>query len=132
MQIIPGSHRTGTVHHERNPASHLVLDQEIPDDLIEHDKVVTLDLKAGEMSLHDDALLHGSQANTSSRRRAGLTMRFCPTDVKCDLAVWPTFESYPARGVDRFNLNPVGAVPAGEGFPVRKFQHSSEFSPTMA
>lgn len=132
MQIIPGSHRIGKVQHERNTASHLVLDQEIPDDLIDQDKAVTLDLKAGEMSLHDDALLHGSQANTSTRKRAGLTVRFCPTNVKCDLAVWPTFESYPARGTDRYNLNPVGAVPAGEGAPVRMFQHSSEFTPATA
>ena len=26
-------------------------------------------------------------------------MRFVPTAVKCDLAVWPTFESMMARGV---------------------------------
>ena len=55
-------------------------------------------------------------------------MRFCPTEVKCDLNVWETFESYPARGTDDQNLNPRGPVPTGEMFPVRKFQHSSEFS----
>ncbi len=86
-----------------------------------------MDLKAGEMSLHDDALLHGSLANTSPNKRAGLTMRFCPTEVKCDLNVWETYESYPARGTDRFKHNPVGAIPASEGHPVRMFQHSSEF-----
>ena len=128
MQLVPGSHRQGNIHHDMNDAAHLVLDQEVPDDLIDHDKVVTMDLKAGEMSLHDDGLLHGSLANQSDRMRAGLTMRFCPTNVKCDLSVWPTFEAYAARGTDTFNLNPAGPIPAGELFPVRKFQHSSEFA----
>ena len=127
MQIIPGSHRQGSVHHDKNDADHLVLNQEIPAELIDQEKIVTMDLKAGEMSLHDDALLHGSLANTSPNKRAGLTMRFCPTEVKCDLNVWETFESYPARGTDRFNHNPVGAIPIAEGHPVRMFQHSSEF-----
>jgi hypothetical protein len=48
--------------------------------------------------------------------------------VKCDLSVWPTFETYMARGTDRFQHNPVGVIPTGEGYPLRKFQHSSEFA----
>ena len=127
MQIIPGSHKEGSVHHDKNDADHLVLNQEIPAELIDQDKIVTMDLKAGEMSLHDDALLHGSLANASPNKRAGLTMRFCPTEVKCDLNIWETYESYPARGTDRFNHNPVGTIPKAEGHPVRMFQHSSEF-----
>ena len=80
------------------------------------------------MSLHDDGLVHGSVANASNRIRAGLTMRFCPTDVTCDMDAWPTFEATMARGVDEHRLNPVGKVPAGEGFPVRRGQASSEFA----
>ncbi|MEZ5738219.1 MAG: phytanoyl-CoA dioxygenase family protein [Burkholderiaceae bacterium] len=36
-------------------------------------------LSAGQMSLHDVYLLHGSEANTSPRSRRGMTMRFMPT-----------------------------------------------------
>ena len=86
-----------------------------------------MDLKAGEISLHDDSLLHGSGANTSGRVRCGLTMRFSPTEVKADLDVWPTFEASMVRGVDRYGHNPVAEPPTGNGFPVRKFQPSSEF-----
>ena len=39
-------------------------------------------LKAGEASVHSDLLLHGSEANTSDRRRCGLTLRFTPGDVR--------------------------------------------------
>jgi len=127
MQIVRASHNSGKFEHHTNTAPNLVLDQEIHNSLIEPDKVVTLDLKAGEISLHDDGLLHGSGANSSDRLRAGITMRFSPTNVVCDLNVWPTFEAYSARGEDHFNFNPTGIPPSGESFPVQKFQHSSEF-----
>jgi len=39
-------------------------------------------LKAGEMSMHSDLLLHGSLANESDRRRCGLTLRYCAADVR--------------------------------------------------
>lgn len=128
MQIVRGSHATGTLRHHTNDAPNLVLDQEVDADLIDTDNIVTMDLAAGEISLHDDGLLHGSGANNSDRIRAGITMRFCPTEVVCDRDVWPTFEAYMARGVDHFGHNPAGPVPAGEAFPVRKFQHSSDFA----
>jgi len=127
MQVVRGSHRDGPFTHHINDASHLVLEQEVSQDQIDADRIVTLDLKAGEISLHDDGLLHGSGPNNSDRVRCGMTMRFCPTEVKCDLSVWPTFEAYMARGTDRHRLNPVGPMPTGEHYPVKKFAHSSEF-----
>ena len=43
------------------------------------------ELKAGEVSLHSDLLLHGSEANHSDRRRCGLTLRYCAADVRAGL-----------------------------------------------
>lgn len=37
---------------------------------------VPLEMKAGSMSIHDSYVLHGSEPNTSSRRRAAYTMRY--------------------------------------------------------
>jgi ectoine hydroxylase-related dioxygenase (phytanoyl-CoA dioxygenase family) len=128
MRVVRGSHKQGTFDHHTNDAAHLVLDQEVAASQFDAADIVTLDLKAGQISLHDDGLLHGSEANLSDRVRAGITMRFCPTNVVCDLDVWPTHEAYLARGKDIYDLNPKGAIPMGEQFPVRKFQHSSEFA----
>ncbi|MGB0439055.1 MAG: phytanoyl-CoA dioxygenase family protein, partial [Paracoccaceae bacterium] len=50
-------------------------------------------LRAGQMSLHADMLVHGSQANTSDRRRCGLTLRYCPPQVRITDPDW-------ARGVE--------------------------------
>jgi len=127
MQIVKGSHKKSIVSHHTNNAPHLALTQEADADTIDHDEIVTINLKAGEISLHDDGTLHGSGANISDRIRSGITMRFCPTNTKCDLDVWPTFEAYLARGIDTYNLNPTGPRPTSEMFPVRKFQHSSDF-----
>ena len=72
---------------------------------------VQFKLKAGEVTLHDDRAAHGSPANPSSRRRAGLTMRYSGTNVKNDLSVNPNFKTYLCRGVDEFGFNPVGVRP---------------------
>jgi len=78
------------------------------------DSAVSLNLKAGQISIHDDKLVHGSPANHSNRRRAGLTIRYSSTIVKCDLSINPHFKTYLCRGVDRYKHNPIGAVPTQE------------------
>ncbi len=56
------------------------------------------ELKAGEISLHSDLLLHGSGLNTSDRRRCGLTLRFCAASVRAELD-WNR-EGVIVRGID--------------------------------
>ena len=50
-------------------------------------------LKAGQISLHADMLVHGSLANQSDRRRCGFTLRYCPPEVRIVDPEW-------ARGVE--------------------------------
>ncbi len=127
MEIVRGSHTQGRFEHHVNEDPRYALEQEVSDSQIDRDKIVPLTLNAGEISLHDDGLLHGSPANNSDRIRAGMTMRFCPTEVKCDLSVWPTFETTMMRGIDEYRHNPVCKAPTRDHYPVKKFQHSSEF-----
>ena len=127
MKVVSGSHKMGRFVHKKNTAKNLVLDQEVSFDQLDETKIVSLNLKAGQISLHNDALLHGSEANNSDRRRCGVTMRFSPTNVKGDLKIWPFFETQLARGVDEFNLNPVAQIPRGEATPQKMFSFSHEF-----
>ena len=127
MRVVKGSHIQGAFMHHTNKASNLVLDQEVYNDQIKQDDIISLNLKAGEISLHNDALLHGSETNISNNRRCGLTMRFSPVNVKADLSVWPHFEGQLVRGIDIYKLNPIAPIPRGEAVPTSKFQHSSEF-----
>ncbi len=129
MKVVSGSHKKGSngFKHHTNNASHLVLDQEVSEDQIDKDNIVYMDLKAGEISLHNDALLHGSDPNNSDRRRCGITMRFSPTNVKGDLNEWPFFETQLARGIDSFKLNPIAQIPRGEATPIKRFCYSKDF-----
>ena len=128
MKIVKGSHKQGMFKHKINKAKNFVLIHEVSVDQLTQNDVVSLNLKAGEISLHDDGLLHGSEANNSDRRRCGVTMRYSPTNVKVDLSIWPHFETQLARGVDDFKHNPIAEIPRGEGTPIKKFQYSREFA----
>ncbi len=58
-------------------------------------------LKAGQISLHADMLVHGSLANTSDRRRCGLTLRYCPPEVRITDPDWAKgVEAIICRGSD--------------------------------
>lgn len=111
MKVIPGSHKAGLLKHSRSSDTDSVLTLECERGQFREDTAVSLNLKAGQISIHDDKLVHGSPANHSDRRRAGLTIRYSSTVVKCDLSVNPHFKTYLCRGVDVYKYNPVGSVP---------------------
>jgi len=81
MRFIAGSHHHGHMtFRPSNPDEHNVLNQTI-DNPEQYGQPVDDCLKAGEASLHSDLLLHGSEANTSTRRRCGLTIRYAAAEV---------------------------------------------------
>jgi non-heme Fe2+,alpha-ketoglutarate-dependent halogenase len=111
MQVIPGSHKAGLLKHSRSSDTDSVLTLECEGGQFREDQAVSFNIRAGGISIHNDKLVHGSPANRSDRRRAGLTIRYSTTEVKCDLSVNPYFTTYLCRGVDRYKHNPVGTVP---------------------
>ena len=85
MRYIPGSHHLGHLTYTLSEGDEAnVLNQTVAgaDTLGEP---VNVELKAGEISIHSDLLLHGSEANQSHRRRCGLTLRYCPAIVRAGL-----------------------------------------------
>ena len=83
LQIIPRSHLNAQVPFSKSTAEeHNVLNQTVTNPERYGDSAVTLELKAGQISLHSDWLLHGSEPNNSNRRRCGLAMRFLSSDVR--------------------------------------------------
>ena len=101
MEFIPRSHNQGVLNW-RKPAGNVVavLDREIVD-ASSMAKPVYNNLRAGQISLHADMLAHGSKPNNSSRRRCGLTIRYCPPDVGFSDERWSKgIESIVCRGVD--------------------------------
>ncbi|MEM7231516.1 MAG: phytanoyl-CoA dioxygenase family protein [Planctomycetota bacterium] len=85
MQFIPQSHTQGHIEfRESGSEENNVLNQTV-DDVERFGEAIHVELAAGEISIHSDLLLHGSPANTSRRRRCGLTLRYCAADVKAHL-----------------------------------------------
>jgi non-heme Fe2+,alpha-ketoglutarate-dependent halogenase len=85
MRYIPGSHHLGHLTYtlsENDEAN--VLNQTVTE-AETLGEPVNVELNAGEISIHSDLLLHGSEANQSSKRRCGLTLRYCPAMVRAGL-----------------------------------------------
>jgi len=94
VTFIEGSHRLGRIPWQPTDAEHHLLTQEIPDAelLGPH---TTAELRAGEASLHSDLTVHGSRGNASTRRRAGLALRFVGADAEC---LGPMINGYRMNG----------------------------------
>ena len=85
MRFIPGSHWFGYLTYKLSEGDeHNVLNQTV-ESAEQFGEPVDVVLKAGEVSMHSDLLLHGSEANNSNRRRCGLTLRYCVADVRAYL-----------------------------------------------
>ena len=111
MQVLPGSHKSQIVEHRRDTDADSVLGLVADTTGFDLKDVRSVHLKPGQISIHDDKLLHCSPANPSARRRAGFTIRYSPNRVVCDLAVNPHFRIYQARG-EQCTHNPAGPAPS--------------------
>ena len=81
MEVYAGSHTYGLIDYEVSGAdSGNVLDQSVRNPE-QYGRLLATPLRAGQMSVHSDLLVHGSLPNNSDRRRCGLTLRYCPADV---------------------------------------------------
>ena len=116
MCFLPGSHRQGRMAWQRR-TENVVLELEVKDaeTLGEAQPLI---LKAGELSLHTDLLIHGSAGNTSAHRRCGLTIRYVPCDVwvKDDTYISWTQSAVHCRGTDVSGRWPNNPRPDREEF----------------
>lgn len=81
LWVIPGSHRTGIVHHEDwfigdRP------DKQVPDASIDRENETPIVMPAGSCSFHHSVLLHRSAANTSDRPRRGMAVHYMSSKSK--------------------------------------------------
>ncbi|MEE2717551.1 MAG: phytanoyl-CoA dioxygenase family protein [SAR324 cluster bacterium] len=89
MRVIPGSHKNGLLGHRTRDDEGAALNQELSPD--EYDVSLARDvvLRAGQVSLHDVFLVHGSCANTSGQPRTGLVYRYMPGTSHYDRSTPP-------------------------------------------
>lgn len=119
MRVIPGSHLHGEIPSVRSKGEEQnVLSQTVVEPEKWGSKPISIELEAGQVSMHSDLLLHGSEPNPSNRRRCGLTMRFAPPEVR---RLHPDFAGpyIIARGSD-----PSGHWPAATRPPALDIPHA--------
>lgn len=86
MRFIPGTHDKGAMKVQDTGAEAVFHKETANAEAL--GTPFTNSLKAGQISLHADMLVHGSQANESNRRRCGLTLRYCPPEVTITDPAW--------------------------------------------
>ncbi len=99
MRVVPETHKQKFKHFEqKNDRVQLGSGLTIVEDISE-DKIVNLELKAGQISLHHVNIAHSSQSNKSNSPRIGFAMRFINTKIRQTL---PHFDVVLARGQDNY------------------------------
>ena len=79
LRVIPGSHAARVTHpHLTEERTDLALQQRMADDSFDERLAVDVELQPGQMSMHDVFMIHGAKPNRSTRRRAGVALRYMP------------------------------------------------------
>ena len=114
LRVVPGSHKgKQNFEHAQSDREELVLNRYVDDPAVDGSKAVDVELEAGQFSLHDVYLVHGSNPNTSGKRRAGVSIRYMPATSRLDRKMfetgarsgyfvnWETRPLWLLRGIDR-------------------------------
>ena len=121
MKFIPGSHHHGQIPSQPSDVEeHNVLNQTVsrPEDWGEN--AVNVELKAGQISIHSDLLLHGSEPNLSTTDRRGLTLRYMPSDVQCtDSNFGKNRRAFQCLGTNPEKHWSIVSPPVGEAIPLK-------------
>lgn len=110
MKVIPRTHNTGhkgfSDYEPVDTATNVFATEILPAQR-KDENAVYIELQPNHCSLHDARLMHGSDTNTSAKRRCGWTLRFCPANVVLNPERHETFVIYQARGRNLAN-QPLG------------------------
>lgn len=119
LRVVPGSHKTDYAEVRDNTEVESVLGQEISVE-VDESQAVDVVLAPGDVEVHHPAIVHGSNANTSPRRRCGLTIRYIPTSTRITADEQPYPSSFHLRGAPGVNAyQPRPRYVPGESMPFR-------------
>ena len=120
MRVIPGTHQDGLMEHTSSDDEGLALNQGLAG--VDESQARDVELEPGQFSLHDAMLVHGSNANTSGKRRCGYAIRYMPATSLFDRSIAPT--RIARNQVIDFSQRPIwlvrGEDRAGNDFSVGK------------
>jgi len=113
MRVIPGTQHERLLTEEeleKHDDGTNVLGSGMHVDELDEAKAVDVELKAGDVSVHHPAIIHGSEGNRSQRWRKGLTIRYIPSSTRIVTDLWwPSafmLRGEPVEGVNRYRPYP--------------------------
>lgn len=119
VRVIPGSQNTDYAPMRDVTDRENVFGAEIAVD-VDETRAVNMILRPGDVEVHHPAIIHGSNANRSPKRRCGLTIRYIPTSTRITGEEQPfpsAFWLRGDRGVNAYQEPPLYVD--GEHFPFR-------------
>ena len=120
VRVIEGSHRRGKVRHVEIPSKdNLSTTGPQVTEPFDESQAVDLELRAGEMSIHNPRIIHGSGPNVSGEPRIGFATAYFATSMKQTTA--PSHGATLVRGVDQEGFFPANPRPSGsDGEQIRE------------
>ncbi|MFH1572103.1 MAG: phytanoyl-CoA dioxygenase family protein [Gemmatimonadota bacterium] len=82
MRVVPGTQHMDLQALQQARDVPNVLGSQLDPRLVDEASAVDVELRAGDVSVHHPNIIHGSNPNTSARRRCGLTIRYIPTSTR--------------------------------------------------
>ena len=122
MKVMPGTHRGDTLAHEDTFDEDNMLTRGQSIRGLDEARAVSMPLQAGEMSLHNYCLAHGSGPNLSPDRRIGVSMHFMPPQTRQVVGSWDCAAL--VRGTDRYGHFAPTPVPAHDFDPAAVAFHT--------
>jgi Phytanoyl-CoA dioxygenase (PhyH) len=122
MKVMPGTHQGDGLKHEDTYDEDNMLTRGQSIRGLDESRAAYMPLLAGEMSLHNYCLAHGSGPNLSSDRRIGVSMHFMPPATKQVVGSWDCAAL--VRGEDRFGNFERTPVPVGDFDPAAVAFHA--------
>ena len=113
MRVIPGTQNKKMLSPSQMinlDTEDYVLDLAIDPKQIDDSQAVDIELNAGDISIHNPAIVHGSNSNVSNRWRIGLTLRYIPTSTYVNRKGWDCIllRGQPKAGIkNRYAKRPV-------------------------
>jgi ectoine hydroxylase-related dioxygenase (phytanoyl-CoA dioxygenase family) len=119
LRVIPGSQTMDTEATRAITDVESVLGQQIAVG-VDESRAVDIVLRPGDVEVHHPQIVHGSNANTSPRRRCGLTIRYIPTSTRITHHDQPFVSAFLLRGEPGVNTyQPQPSYVEGKHFPFR-------------
>jgi len=119
VRVVPASHRRELHPLRQNTEVESVLGSESAID-VDEAEAIDLVLAPGDVEVHHPNILHASNANTSPRRRCGLTIRYIPTSTRITSEEQPYPSAILLRGDPGVNeYRPRPRYEPGRHYPFR-------------